>query len=252
MKATPRITLAIALSLAWTMPLHAAPALAQPAEAEEPRLAALALSKLGLEAYLAGRYQEAEQRYAEAFGLWPGEPLYLYNAARAAERAGRLEAAERMYSLYLDKAPPGQAEIAKARFHLAEIKAHRKPMGATAPASTAVGSGRSSAGLAVLITGGVIAAGGGLLLGSAVSDQTDLDTRLSLRNAQGEITGISHTDALAKQNAINTSKYIGWGMIGGGALAGLTGAILLASAPSGRLAVAPALDGRGVQFAWRF
>jgi hypothetical protein len=109
-----------------------------------------------------------------------------------------------------------------------------------------------SAGLAILITGGVIAAGGGLLLGSAASDQTDLDTRLSQRNAQGAIVGISHTDALAKQNAINTSKYVGWGMVGGGALAGVTGAILMATAPSSRVAIAPALDGRGVQLAWRF
>lgn len=231
-------------------PLHAAVALAQGVEAQEPRMAALALSKQGLDAYLAGRYLEAEQRYAEAWRLWPGEPLYLYNAARAAERAGRLEAAERMYSLYLDKAPPGQAEIAKARFHLAEIKANRKHAGAGPGAAT--GSARGTAGLAILITGGVVAVGGGLLLGSAASDQTDLDTRLGQRNAQGEIVGISHTDALAKQNAINTSKYIGWGMVGGGAVAGVTGAILMATAPSSRVALAPALDGRGVQLAWRF
>lgn len=249
--ATAAIAAAVALAGA---PMHPAVALAQPAEAEEPRMAALALSKLGLDAYLAGRYQEAEQRYAEAWRVWPGEPLYLYNAARAAERAGRLEAAERMYSLYLDKAPAGQAEIAKARFHLAEIKANRKHAGsAQGPGhGAAAGSGRSTAGLAMLITGGVIAAGGGLLLGSAASDQTDLDTRLGQRNAQGEIIGISHTDALAKQNGINTSKYVGWGMVGGGALAGVTGAILMATAPNSRVAIAPALDGRGVQLAWRF
>ncbi len=245
---------AIATVLSLTSSLPAAVALGQTAEAEEPRMAALALSKQGLDAYLAGRYQEAEQRYADAWRLWPGEPLYLYNAARAAERAGRLEAAERMYSLYLDKAPAGQAEIAKARFHLAEIKANRKHAGApTGPGhASSAGSGRGTAGLAILITGGVIAAGGGLLLGSAASDQTDLDTRLSQRNAQGAIVGISHTDALAKQNAINTSKYVGWGMVGGGALAGVTGAILMATAPSSRVAIAPALDGRGVQLAWRF
>lgn len=222
----------------------------------EPRQAALDLSKRALDAYLAGRYAEAEKLYADAWRLWPTEALYLYNAARAAERAGHLEAAERMYSLYLDKAPAGQAEIAKARFHLSEIRSLRKPTpppGKPAVPPSGHATGPSSAlGLGILITGGVVAVGGGLLLGSAASDQTELDTRLSQRDGTGAIIGISHTDALAKQNAINTSKYIGWGLVGGGAVAGIAGAILLARAPAGRVAILPDVQGRGVLLSLRF
>ena len=247
------------LLTAWWQPLGARPAWAEQVDESapdpEPRAAALELSKRALDAYLAGRYTESERLYADAWRMWPTEALYLYNAARAAERAGHLEAAERMYSLYLDKAPAGQAEIAKARFHLAEIRSLRKPASPGKPALPPSGptTGPSNAlGLGILITGGVVAVGGGLLLGSAASDQTELDTRLSQRDGTGAIIGINHTDALAKQNAINTSKYIGWGLVGGGAVAGIAGAILLARAPSGRVAILPDVQGRGVLLSLRF
>ena len=237
-------------------PLTIAPAAAEqrdePGEpAVEPRQAALDLSKRALDAYLAGKYAEAERLYADAWRLWPAEALYLYNAARAAERAGHQEAAERLYSLYLDKAPAGQAEIAKARFHLGEIRAlHRAPPPAKTPAPP---SGTSNAlGLGILITGGVVAVGGGVLLGSAASDQTELDTRLNQRDSSGAIIGISHGDAQAKQNAINTSKYIGWGLVGGGALAGITGAVLLSRGSASRVTLLPDLHRSGIQLTLRF
>lgn len=234
-------------------PLAAVPAWAELLEEDgpDPRQAALDLSKRALDAYLAGRYAEAERLYADAWRLWPTEALYLYNAARAAERAGHQEAGERMYSLYLDKAPEGQAEIAKARFHLSEIRALRK---APAPGKVAAPPSASpnALGLGILITGGVVAVGGGLLLGSAASDQTELDTRLSQRDGSGAIIGISHGDAQAKQNAINTSKYIGWGLVGGGALAGIAGAVILGRTPASRVTLLPDVQRRGIELTLRF
>ncbi len=247
--------LAGGLALALLQPVAVRPVWAEqlnesPADSD-PRRAALELSKRALDAYLAGRYAEAERLYADAWRLWPAEALYLYNAARAAERAAHLEAAERMYSLYLDKAPPDQAEIAKARLHLAEIRSLRKPAPAAKAAPPSTGPS-SALGLGILLTGGVVAVGGGLLLGSAAADQTELDTRLGQRDASGAIVGISHADALARQNAINTGKYIGWGLVGGGALAGIAGAVLLAKAPASKVAVLPDVQGRGVLLTLRF
>lgn len=242
----------IAWAMAGLLPLQVAAPLA--AYADDPREAALALSKQALEAYLAGDFAGAEALYTQAYRTWPGEPLYLYNAARAAERAGHREAAERMYQEYLSKAPPGQPEIAKARFHLGELRAS-KPVAPPIvppknPPPAANSSGKSAGGLALLITGGVVAVGGGLLLGSAASEQSELDARLAQRDAKGTIIGISHGDAVAKQSGINTKEYIGWGMVGTGAVAGIVGAVLMANAPSARVALVP--QGQGLALAWRF
>ncbi len=242
--------------IAWTMagllPLQAVAPLA--AYADDPREAALALSKQALEAYLAGDFAGAEALYTQAYRTWSGEPLYLYNAARAAERAGHREAAERMYQEYLSKAPPGQPEVAKARFHLGELRASKPTAPAVPPPKNpgpAAGSaGKGAGGLALLITGGVVAVGGGLLLGSAASDQSELDSRLGQRDAKGNIIGISHTDAVAKQSGINTKEYIGWGMVGAGAVAGILGAVLMANSPSSRVVLLP--QERGMALALRF
>lgn len=226
---------------------------ALPAYADDPRQQALELSKDALNAYLAGEFARAERLYGEAYRLAPQEHLYLYNAARAAERAGHLDAAERMYDDYLRRADPGQAEVAKARHHLAELRAAHQPLPEPRkPPPKQPGAGRGAAGLGLLITGGVVAVGGGVLLGTAAGDQSELNARLAQVDAKGNIIGISHGDAVARQSRINTSEYIGWAMLGVGAAAAVAGGVLMGTAPDQRVSVGPGPGGVGLQVALRF
>ncbi len=250
-----RRSLAILLMLAMAlMPctVHAA----------DPREDALALSKQALEAYLAGDFVRSATLYGQAYHTWPGEALYLYNAARSAERAGQLPDAERMYQEYLDRAPPSQPEVAKARFHLSEMKAARKPppaqrteprpLPAPPKARPEEGSSRATAGTVLLVSGGVAVIVAGVVLAMAASDQSTLDGRLSVTDGQGHITGIGQSDANARQSSINSREYGGWALVGAGVVAGTVGAVLLATAPSARVSVTPWPDGHGAMLAGRF
>ncbi len=248
-----RRVLAILLMLAMALvPLAA--------HAADPREDALALSKQALEAYLAGDFVRSATLYGQAYHTWPGETLYLYNAARSAERAGQLPDAERMYQEYLDRAPPSQPEVAKARFHLSEMKAARKPPPPqrTEPrppppkAQPEQGSSRATAGTVLLISGGAAVIVAGVVLAMAASDQSTLNGRLSVTDGQGHITGIGQGDANAQQSSINSREYGGWALVGAGVVAGTVGAVLLATAPSARVSVAPWPDGRGALLAGRF
>lgn len=233
------------------------------AHALDPREEALGLSKQGLEAYLAGSFAQSSTLYGRAYRTWPAEPLYLYNAARSAERAGQLADAERMYSDYLVRAPAGQAEVAKARFHLGEIRAAQKtavpaptptaprPLPAPTPPHAA-SSSRSTAGTVLLVAGGVAAIGGGVVLAMAASYQSTLNGRLGQTDASGRIIGISQGDATSQQNSINTREYAGWTVLGAGVVAGVIGAVLLATAPSVQVSVAPWVEGHGAVVAGRF
>ncbi len=197
----------------------------------EPREDALAMSRQGLEAYLAGEFGLAADLYGRAYRTWPSEVLYLYNAARASQRAGRAADAERMYKEYLQIAPPSQPEVAKARAHLAELQgaqpAPKPPPAAPAPAATG-GAG----GTALLVVGGVAAGVGGLLLGLAAADQSSLDARLRQVDSTGAIIGVDHATAQAEQSSINTRLVAGWSALGGGVVLATVGAILLTRGPS--------------------
>ncbi len=248
-----RVVVAIVASV-WLPVAALAPRLAW---AIEPREEALGLSKQALDAYLSGDFESAAILYLQAYKQWPSETLYLYNAARAAERAGRVADAERMYLQYLDRAPPKQQEVAKARFHLAEMQAvhksaappvERKP----APARGSGGPSRAAVGTGVLVAGGAVAAAGGIVLALAHSDQVALDVRKSQVGPDGKIIGIGVDELTVKQNGVNTNIYLGWTLVGVGVAAGITGAVLLATAPDSKVAVVPWSGGRGVEVAWRF
>jgi len=230
------------------------------AQAADPREDALALSKQALEAYLAGNFPQSASLYSQAYRTWPGEPLYLYNAARSAERAGQGAEAERMYQEYLDRAPPGQPELAKARFHLSELRAAHKPPVPVremprrpAPEDKQPhGSARATAGTVLLVAGGVAVIGGGIVLAMAASDQSTLNGRLGLTDGAGHITGISQGEAAFQQNSINSREYAGWAVLGAGVVAGSVGAILLATAPAAHVGLTPWPSGRGASLAGRF
>ncbi len=246
-----------------------------PAHAEAParQQEALGLSQRALDAYLAGDFARAALLYAQAFRTWPGELLYLYNAARAEQRAGQLEAAERDYAQFVDEAPPDHVELDKARLHLAEVRAARKaaaarpadpptpaprplahspgaapkPLAAPAPA----GSARTTGGVVLLVGGAALAIGGGVLLAGAAGDQATLDGKLA-QTKGGVIVGVDHATATAEQSAINGRLYTGWAVVAGGAVAGVIGGVLLATAPRAQVAVAPWPTGTGLTLAARF
>ena len=207
--------------------------LPRPASAD-PREDALAMSRQGLEAYLAGEFGLSADLYGRAYRTWPSEALYLYNAARASQRAGRSADAERMYKEYLQIAPPSQAEISKARYHLSELQsppASAKPPPASGRPAAPAGSG-GGGGIALLVIGGVAAGVGGVLLGVAASDQSALDARYSQVDGSGAIIGIDHASAQLEQSSINTKLVAGWASLGGGVALAVVGAILMARQPT--------------------
>lgn len=226
--------------------LIASACLAVPAAAHADAQAdALAVSKQALEAYLDGQFGLAADLYDRAYQRWPAETLYLYNAARAAQRAGRLEAAAHKYRAYLLKAPGTAPEVAKARVHLAEVDAARTAAAAAArkqtparapPAGVATAAAPSPApSIALAVVGGLGVVAGGVLLGLAAQDQAALDRQLATVDASGRIVGIGHDAATSEQAAINRSIYGGWAALGLGA-----GAVGLAVALWPRPAAAPA------------
>lgn len=112
------VALAALLGAAWLHVIAAAPALAQPAPDQATRAAddarARELYILGDEFYANGRYEAAEEAFAEAYRL-SGRPLLLFNLANAQERSGRWrEAADNLRS-YREHAPEEELSALDAR-----------------------------------------------------------------------------------------------------------------------------------------
>ncbi len=241
---------------------------ASPAQAEDQRAAALAVSKSALDAYLAGDFKRAATMYRTAWMMNPDELLYLYNSARAAQRDGATDAARRDYQLFLAKAPKGHVEAAKARHHLAELdedpgRSNDGSGGAIGAGgghggdarpqnSSSAGASRSTVGWAVLIAGTGVAVGGVVVLALAQGDQSTLDQRLTHTDDSGYIVGISKPEAEAQQKGINSRFVIGWGLAGFGAAAVVVGGVLVATSPTQSAALVPWADGHGATFAMRF
>lgn len=245
----------LGIVVAASLALQAVPV---PAVAADARQEALDLSKQALDAYLAGQFTRAAALYRMAWQTWPSEIVYLYNAARADERGGKLDEAEKGYEEFLRRAPADHPEAAKARFHLDELRLARQrraglPRSMPAkPSQPDDGSGQRTGGTILLVLGGAAAVGGGVVLALAASDQSALDVKLSQKGPGGQIIGIDHVSATSEQSRINTRVYLGWAMVGGGVLAGTIGGVLLATAPARKVTVAPWLGQGGVLVTARF
>ena len=86
---------------------------------------AIAASIIAKESLQKGNFKEAADLYDRAFGHDPTEPGYLYSAARAKQKDGRLADAEKDYVEVLKfKALPA-AMADKARQHLLEVRSAR-------------------------------------------------------------------------------------------------------------------------------
>ena len=225
----------------------------------EPRQQALDVSKQALEAYSTGQFGLAADLYQRAAQIDAEEPLYLYNAARASERAGRTAQAAALYRQFLARAPEGEPEVAKAQKYLAALEGEQrdaataksppprdvrsKPPSSTAAMPAPEASVRSAepgrGGWIALATLGVsgLLAGGGLLV-SGKLDQDELDRKLQQRNGSGLIVGIDHASAERQQSSINARLIAGWAAASVGAVAAVVGIVRLGS-DSATLAVAP-------------
>lgn len=203
--------------------------------------------------------------------------MYLYNAARAAQRGRQHHDAQRDYALYLRNAPKSAPEHPKAMKHLAEVRAaiarakpsvsRDPPNGSKGPPPAAKGrvsgpaappeqrrrAGASAIGWVLAIAGGATVVGGGYLLLGANDAQSDLDKQGQQRDASGKIIGISQADYQREQERINSSIYRGYGIAGAGLAAVGVGAYLIASSgTASTVHWTPGPTTRGVGLAWQF
>ncbi len=240
---------------------------------------ALKLSQQALKNYMLERYEQAAQLYRQAWLNHHSQHVYLYNAARAAQRAGKFDDAERDYTLFLRNAPRTSPERPKAAKHVQEVRAElarRRPKAKPTPRppprrhvrtkrfnrtpkrkpdpapNGSPGAGKRALGWVLAVAGGAATIGGGVLLLQVNSRQTELDQKKSKRDENGKIVLIGFEEARAEQNAINSSLYRAYGVTGVGLAALGVGAYLVASTPSSSVSLAPAFGGRGLLVAVEF
>jgi tetratricopeptide (TPR) repeat protein len=142
---------------------------------------ALVLTREALQRYQDGELDQAVQLLTEARALHPGEPLLLYNLARAYEGLGRLVEARDAYAGYLVEAPDApergavEVRIASIDRSLAErARLEEEERTARLEAERArreAARGPSVAPWIVLSAGAAVLAVGGVLSGVAVSER---------------------------------------------------------------------------------
>ena len=257
-----RALIVLSLVAAATLPARAARA--------DDAAAALKLSQEALKHYMLERYGEAAVLYRKAWLKHHAQHVYLYNAARAAQRGKMLSDAQRDYELYLRNAPATSPERPKAVKHLAEVRAALRaqqaknkppppppPSGGTPPVTprrpVPKQAGTSAIGWVLAVAGGAAVLGGGYVLIGATDDQAALDKKAQNRDPQGKIIGITQAEFEREQERINDSIYRGYGIAGAGLLAVGVGAYLVASSGTAKtVQLTPGPTTRGVGLAWRF
>lgn len=221
----------------------AAECFAAPGTGRDPKRAD-ALSRQALEAYYAARYDDAARLYHAAFTHDPTRAQLLYGAARSEHRARRFDDAERDYRRAQALAAPGSPYRVKAQHHLARLASDRR----RAP-PLVDGAARRRWGWGGAIAGGGLLVGAGALLAVALSDQAQLDAQLA-ETQGGRISGVTYSDAAARQSLINRRLVLGQ-VLGGVGLAALgLGAWWIWTAPERRLSLQ--LSPRGATWLVRF
>ena len=99
-------------------------ALCRPAVADSPDAAkqAMAASILAKSELDAGHFAKAAELYHQAFKVFPGEPGYLFSAARAEDKGEVLPAAERDYQEFLKIASPKHEKYEAAQNYLISVR----------------------------------------------------------------------------------------------------------------------------------
>ena len=241
------------------------------AAAEGPAAeAAMGALKLARHHYGKGEYKRAAALFHQAFELNPLAD-FLYNAARAEQRAFELDLAERDFKRLL-QLPDASAEVQRrSKLHLAEIAESRGAMARRekevrarlAKDSAAQADDAKLAAVAVpkrsdgvgwqAPTGWALSGLGAVTLGaaawlavSAVSDQDALDKRTA-KDAYGLIRGISLADYQARKTGIDGQIDLSRILVGAGAAATVAGVWLLWRSPGkGSARLVPMAGGRGL------
>jgi tetratricopeptide (TPR) repeat protein len=119
------------------------------ARADDPERIAVARQhfQMGRELYLKGRFDDAASEFEVGYRFQP-QPLFLYNIAQSARRAGRVDKAIDQYRRYLAADPnaPERAEVERYLAELEHLRAASTPP-PTAPAPAPAPHARSRRGL---------------------------------------------------------------------------------------------------------
>lgn len=231
--------------LAWLFPLLVALGLTGTAAAQAADAAADAEARARFEAgraaMAAGRIEDALTDFRRAYEL-SHRPELLYNVAIAADRLRRDEEALSAFERYLAEMPPDvenraavESRIAVLRETIAEEEAEE----AAAPAER----GLSAAGIALAITGGVLAVGGAILLGVGVSE------RLRVENAPERAPWADYAGSAERAPIF---EGVGGAATGVGLALAATGVVLLVTDGGGAGEVAVLPFGAGAQVRGRF
>lgn len=179
----------------------------------------------------AGRADAAE-RWLEVHAAHESGRALLF-AARALERAKRQAEAHRLYSLAADRddlAPEEHAEVDAARSRLTRLMS-----ASPAPPRTAPSGGRTGAGV-------LVGVGSALALGSIAAFVVAADQRAALDEALASgplVLGMTRAEALSRRDEAEAWEGVGWAALSVGAVVAGLGVWLLAEdAPSTRVDLA--------------
>ena len=236
--------------------------LAVPVDAAVPaakKTEAAALSTVAMNKATEGKFGVAAEMFHAAFRADPETPGYLYSAARAEHKAGKLALAEAHYVEFLRKAPADDPLVSKAKAYSAElvtarVEAERKTRAAadkkavaekavaptpatlqpatTDPAPSAgdkpaqAGGWQSTAGWASLGAGVLALGAGGYMVVAALGDASDLDQQLDAGEIDADAAKERRDDAVGQQ----TTGYL---VASAGVALAALGGFWLMTAPDG-------------------
>lgn len=144
------------------------------AQSEEQVNEARALFTRGTEQFENGSFQLALESFQRVYELLEGHrnrALVLFNIARAHEELRRDEEALASYEAFLSSAAQDAPMRAEANERMIELRARLRARAQVTPAARPGPAGQlNGAPVALLVASGVLAIGGGVLVGVAVSD----------------------------------------------------------------------------------
>ncbi len=219
-------------------------------QADADRVAcAVAAYQRGARAYEADQFEQAAADFHAAFAL-DGKAIYLFNAARAEQRALLLDAAQRDYLRVLELPDVPEPMRQRCAVHLDEIRTTRArtegkdaaPTSGVLAAPAAPGW-RRPVGIATIATGAVSSAVGAVVLGIALGDDNALSEAVRAKDAAGKIRDIDYHTYDQRRRAIERNHTLGHGLLWAGVVvAGVGGWLALDQRP-GAVTVQPAPGG---------
>jgi tetratricopeptide (TPR) repeat protein len=222
----------------WALAVISVVACASPSHAAEGDIErAGALFEEGAMHYRAGRFDEAIERLEEAYQL-AGEPVLLFNLAKAYEGKGDLEKAIDAYERYLDDAPDVadrgaiEARVETLRAQLAARAALERRAEEERLRADRAERGAAPSPWPWIVTGaGVAATTAGVVMGALASDRDDAAAAEPIQQEAAPI----REDAESLATGANVAFVVGGALIAGGVVWGIVDLSL--SGPADSVAV---------------